>query len=44
MLITQRVYQEVEGLVEASPAGDYQLKGMSQPVPAFTVIKLMGED
>lgn len=43
-LVTQRVHEDVRGLVEASPAGDYQLKGMSQPGPTFTEIGLRGGD
>ena len=38
VLITQRLYAEVEGFVEAVPAGDFALKGFNRPVPAFGVV------
>ncbi|PWU24870.1 MAG: adenylate/guanylate cyclase domain-containing response regulator [Candidatus Rokuibacteriota bacterium] len=38
VLITQRLYAEVEDAVEAVPAGEFALKGFSRPVPAFNVL------
>lgn len=38
VLITQRLYAEVEEAVEAVPAGEFALKGFSRPVPAFDVV------
>lgn len=38
VLITQRLHAEVEDLVEAVPAGEFELKGFSRPVPALDVL------
>ena len=38
VLITQRLYAEVEDSIEAVPAGEFALKGFSRPVPAFDVV------
>jgi adenylate cyclase len=38
VLITQRLYAEVDDFVEAVPAGDFALKGFTRPVTAFDVI------
>ena len=38
VLITQRLYAEVETQVETVPAGEFSLKGFGRPVPAFDVI------
>lgn len=38
VLITQRLYAEVEELVEATPAGEFALKGFGRPVPALDVV------
>jgi class 3 adenylate cyclase/CheY-like chemotaxis protein len=40
ILVAQRLYAEVEELVEAEPAGEYTLKGFSRPVAAFNVLRL----
>jgi adenylate cyclase len=40
VLITQRLYAEIEDLVEAVPAGEFALKGFSRPVPALDVLAL----
>ena len=40
VLITQRLYAEVEAFVEVVPAGEFALKGFSRPVPAFDVVAL----
>jgi adenylate cyclase len=40
VLITQRLYAEIEDLVEAVPAGEFALKGFTRPVPAFDVVAL----
>jgi adenylate cyclase len=40
VLITQRLYAEVEDQVEAAPAGEYELKGFGRPVPALDVVAL----
>jgi GAF domain-containing protein len=39
-LISQRVYAAVEERVEAESAGELELKGFHQPVPAFRVMAL----
>jgi adenylate cyclase len=38
VLITQRLYAEVDDFVEAVPAGEFALKGFTRPVTAFDVI------
>jgi adenylate cyclase len=38
VLITQRLYAEVEEVVEAIPAGEFALKGFGRPVVAFDAI------
>ncbi len=40
VLITQRLYAEIEDLVEAVPAGEFVLKGFSRLVPALDVVAL----
>jgi class 3 adenylate cyclase len=42
VLVTQRVYSEVERLVEAEPLGEIALKGFHHPIPAYNVIRLRG--
>jgi class 3 adenylate cyclase len=43
VLISQRVYGEVEDLVDVEPAGELTLKGLHHPVSAYNVIRLKGE-
>jgi CheY-like chemotaxis protein len=38
VLIAQRLYAEVEDLVEVEPAGEFTLKGFQRPVAAFNVL------
>jgi adenylate cyclase len=38
VLITQRLFAEVEDAIEAVPAGEFSLKGFSRPVSAFDVL------
>jgi CheY-like chemotaxis protein/class 3 adenylate cyclase len=40
VLITQRLYAEVEDQVEAVSAGEFELKGFGRPVPALDVVAL----
>jgi len=40
VLITQRLYAEVEDSVEAVPVGEFTLKGFGRPVPALDVVAL----
>lgn len=40
VLITQRLYAEVEDSVEAVSAGEFVLKGFGRPVPALDVVAL----
>lgn len=42
VLVSERVYAMVEPVVEAAPAGDLALKGMSRPVAAYNVTGLRG--
>ena len=38
ILIAQRLYAEVEDLVDAEPAGSFELKGFGRPVTAYNVV------
>jgi adenylate cyclase len=38
VLITQRLYAEVEAEIEAEPVGELTLKGFQRPVAAFNVV------
>jgi len=38
ILISQRLYAEVEGDVEVEPVGEFTLKGFQRPVAAFNVV------
>ncbi|HZT17367.1 MAG TPA: response regulator [Gaiellaceae bacterium] len=38
ILISQRLYAEVEAFVEVEPAGEFVLKGFGRPVTAFNVL------
>ena len=38
ILISQRLYAEVEEDIDVEPAGDYTLKGFPRPIPAFNVL------
>ena len=38
ILITQRLYAEVEDDIEVEPAGEFTLKGFQRPVAAFNVV------
>ncbi len=40
ILVTQRVYAEVEALVEAEPLGERTFKGFSRPQPTYNVLGL----
>jgi class 3 adenylate cyclase len=40
ILITQRLYAEVEDVVDVEPAGEFALKGFQRPVAAFNVLGL----
>jgi class 3 adenylate cyclase len=40
ILISQRVYGAVEGLVDAEPAGELVLKGFHRPLSAYNVLRL----
>jgi adenylate cyclase len=43
ILISQRLYAEVEDEVEVEPAGEFTLKGFRRPVAAFNVIAVRSE-
>jgi adenylate cyclase len=38
ILIAQRLYAEIEGLVDVEPAGEFVLKGFPRPVAAYNVL------
>jgi adenylate cyclase len=40
ILVAQRLYAEIEELVEVEPAGDFVLKGFQRPVAAFNVLSV----
>jgi class 3 adenylate cyclase len=44
ILISQRVLAAVDAWVQADPAGEFVLKGLSEPVPAFHVLTLKTDD
>jgi class 3 adenylate cyclase len=44
ILISQRVLAAVDACVQAEPAGEFVLKGLSEPVPAFHVLALKTDD
>jgi len=44
ILISQRVLAAVEAWVQAEPAGEFVLKGLSEPVPAFHALALKTDD
>jgi adenylate cyclase len=43
ILVSQRIYSEVEPLVEAEPAGELTLKGFVKPISAFRILALNEE-
>jgi adenylate cyclase len=43
ILISQRLYAEVEDAVEAEPVGEFAIKGFQRPVAAFNVRGLRGD-
>jgi len=40
ILVSQRVYAQVEELVEAEPVGELTLKGLHRPVTTYDVLRL----
>jgi len=38
ILVSQRLYAEVDDDVDAEPAGEFTLKGFQRPVPAFNIV------
>jgi class 3 adenylate cyclase len=40
ILISQRVYAEVETRIEVEPVGELNLKGLHKPTPAFNALRL----
>jgi DNA-binding response OmpR family regulator len=40
ILIAQRLYAEIEHLVDVEPAGEFELKGFQRPVSAFNVVSV----
>jgi adenylate cyclase len=43
ILVSQRVFAEVEHLVEAEPAGERTLKGFAKPVSTFSIVGLTSD-
>ncbi len=44
ILISQRLYAEVEEHVDVEPAGEFVLKGFQRPVTAYDVLAVRGDD
>lgn len=44
ILISQRVYAELEGLAEAEPVGELALKGFEKPLPAYNVLAIKADE
>ncbi len=40
ILVTERVYREVEALANVEPVGNLRLKGFARPVPAYNIVGL----
>ena len=40
ILVTERVFAEVEAVVDAEPAGEFMLKGFGRPVAAMSIVEL----
>jgi class 3 adenylate cyclase len=40
IIISRNVYAEIEDRVEVQPAPDLELKGISRPVDAFSVVRI----
>ncbi len=40
IMLTQRVYADVEDIAEVEPVGDLELKGFAKPVPTFNLLAL----
>ena len=40
ILVSQRIYADIEALVQAEPLGELPLKGFLKPMPAFNVLGL----
>jgi adenylate cyclase len=43
ILITQRVYADVEEIAEVEPAGELTFKGFHKPVPAYQLLRVNSE-
>jgi adenylate cyclase len=43
ILISQRLYAEIEDDVDVEPVGAFSLKGFQRPVPAFNVVAVREE-
>lgn len=44
ILISQRVYAELEGMAEVEPVGELTLKGFQKPVPAHNVLGIRADE
>ena len=43
ILISPRIFAAVEGVVDAAPAGELELKGFSRPIAAYEVRGLLAD-
>ena len=44
ILISQRVYADLEGIAEIEPIGELTLKGFERPVPAYNVVGVTADE
>jgi len=44
ILVNERVFAEVEDLVDAEPAGEFALKGFAKPVPAVSIVEVKDDE
>src|SRR5215207_8511879 len=42
ILVSQRVYSSIQGHAEANLVGEFSLKGLRRPIPAYEVIRWQG--
>ena len=44
ILVNERVFAEVEDLVDAEPAGEFALKGFAKPVLAVSIVEVKDDE
>jgi class 3 adenylate cyclase len=43
ILVSQRAYAALEGVTEAIPVGELQMKGFGRPTPAYELVRILSE-